>query len=423
MYKLKKKFKNHTLSEDELSSDDEEQVSLNVVGKLYNNTYIALKYIGKGTFSRVWLVYSVYDYEYYAMKIYSSIHISEANQECKILNIVGNHSHYLIKCFDYFISQDNKEINTCYIFQLLGPDVLSLLLKYKDGLPISYVKKITKSALLGLKYLHEKEIIHTDLKIENILQTEYSSEVKEYIQWFEKVNPKKILTSYLDIKIPKNCSKEVRKNLRRKEKHASFKELLRIVRNKFEESTFYLKPSGEEDTFKNNTFINNTCENEFKICDFGSCTQKKKIAKDIQTRQYRSPEVIIRAGFTTSCDIWSLGCIIYELITGYYLFDPEICKKHINRDRKHIALITEVLGDIPINLSKESKKKIFNKKGKLLKYRNRIEPKSFKKLLSVRKDLSEINIALISDLLTQMLDYNWRERISATECLKHPWLK
>ena len=46
------------------SSDDEEEVSENVVYKWYNNRYLCLKYLGRGTFCRVWLVYDIENNEF-----------------------------------------------------------------------------------------------------------------------------------------------------------------------------------------------------------------------------------------------------------------------------------------------------------------------------------------------------------------------
>lgn len=63
-------------------------------------------------------------------------------------------------------------------------------------------------------------------------------------------------------------------------------------------------------------------EKNIKIIDFGSSfTEKKgKYFNYIQTRYYRSPEVLLGLEVTTAIDIWSLGCIIYEMIRGYPLF-------------------------------------------------------------------------------------------------------
>lgn len=60
-----------------------------------------------------------------------------------------------------------------------------------------------------------------------------------------------------------------------------------------------------------------------KICDMGNgCWTHHHFTPEIQTRQYRSPEVIIGADYNTSADIWSLACTIFEMVTGDFLFEP-----------------------------------------------------------------------------------------------------
>jgi serine/threonine-protein kinase SRPK3 len=54
-----------------------------------------------------------------------------------------------------------------------------------------------------------------------------------------------------------------------------------------------------------------------KIVDFGNaCWRSRHFTDDIQTRQYRSPEVIVGQGYDTSTDLWSLACMLFELATG-----------------------------------------------------------------------------------------------------------
>ncbi|XP_053536301.1 SRSF protein kinase 1a isoform X4 [Ictalurus punctatus] len=60
-----------------------------------------------------------------------------------------------------------------------------------------------------------------------------------------------------------------------------------------------------------------------KIADLGNaCWVHKHFTEDIQTRQYRSLEVLIGAGYSTPADIWSTACMAFELATGDYLFEP-----------------------------------------------------------------------------------------------------
>lgn len=61
-----------------------------------------------------------------------------------------------------------------------------------------------------------------------------------------------------------------------------------------------------------------------KIVNFGNaCWSNKQLTDDIQIRQYRSPEVILGAGYSFSADIWSFACMVYELATGDMLFSPK----------------------------------------------------------------------------------------------------
>lgn len=90
------------------------------------------------------------------------------------------------------------------------------------------------------------------------------------------------------------------------------------------------------------------------------------IAIDIQTRQYRSLEVIIGAGYDTSADIWSTACMAFELATGDYLFEPHAGENY-DRDDDHLAHIIELLGPIPkdIALAGRLSSSLFNKRGEL----------------------------------------------------------
>ncbi|CAB4271784.1 unnamed protein product [Prunus armeniaca] len=60
---------------------------------------------------------------------------------------------------------------------------------------------------------------------------------------------------------------------------------------------------------------------EIKIIDFGSaCMEDRTVYSYIQSRYYRSPEVLLGYQYTTSIDMWSFGCIVAELFLGLPLF-------------------------------------------------------------------------------------------------------
>ncbi|XVF06800.1 hypothetical protein REPUB_Repub06bG0081800 [Reevesia pubescens] len=60
---------------------------------------------------------------------------------------------------------------------------------------------------------------------------------------------------------------------------------------------------------------------EIKIIDFGSaCMEDRTVYSYIQSRYYRSPEVLFGYQYTTAIDMWSFGCIVAELFLGLPLF-------------------------------------------------------------------------------------------------------
>jgi len=76
---------------------------------------------------------------------------------------------------------------------------------------------------------------------------------------------------------------------------------------------------------------------QVKICDMGNgCWTYHHFTPEIQTRQYRSPEVIIGADYNTSADIWSFACTIFEMVTGDFLFEPRKGSNY-DKDDDHLA--------------------------------------------------------------------------------------
>merc|ERR1719486_1046333 len=106
---------------------------------------------------------------------------------------------------------------------------------------------------------------------------------------------------------------------------------------------------------------------QYRLADLGNaCWINRHFSEEIQTRQYRCPEVILGAGYGPSADIWSLACMVFELVTGDYLFDPKGTEEY-PRDEDHLALCIELLGKIPKKLIDQGKnsKTFFNRNGDL----------------------------------------------------------
>lgn len=91
---------------------------------------------------------------------------------------------------------------------------------------------------------------------------------------------------------------------------------------------------------------------QIKVIDFGSaCHERQTVYTYIQSRFYRSPEVILGIPYTSSIDMWSLGCIAVELFLGLPLFPG-------TSEYNQITRIVEMLGMPPtymLDIGKQTK--------------------------------------------------------------------
>ena len=162
----------------------------------------------------------------------------------------------------------------------------------------------------------------------------------------------------------------------------------------------------------------------FKIADLGNaCWVERHFSEDIQTRQYRSPEVLIGSGYDCSADIWSLACMIFELVTGDYLFDPKGSDEY-PRDEDHLALIMELLGPLPIEMLQAGSKTktFFNRKG-ALRHIKELRFWPIEKVLTEKYNVPLEEAEALADFLTPMLKLSPSERATAQQLLSHPWLR
>lgn len=63
---------------------------------------------------------------------------------------------------------------------------------------------------------------------------------------------------------------------------------------------------------------------QLKLIDFGSaCFEGRTAYSYIQSRFYRSPEVLLGLSYSAAIDMWSFGCVAAELFLGLPLFPGE----------------------------------------------------------------------------------------------------
>jgi serine/threonine protein kinase len=162
----------------------------------------------------------------------------------------------------------------------------------------------------------------------------------------------------------------------------------------------------------------------FKVADLGNaCWVEKHFSDDIQTRQYRSPETIVNAGYDTSADMWSLACMLFELVTGDYLFDPKASEEY-PRDEDHLALFVELLGQMPKSLVARGRRSqtYFNRRGDLRHIKS-LRYWGLEDVLQQKYHMHALEAKSLASFLAPMLRPAPEERASAFHLLSHPWLR
>jgi serine/threonine protein kinase len=95
--------------------------------------------------------------------------------------------------------------------------------------------------------------------------------------------------------------------------------------------------------------------NSFKVGD-----ERYEGSEDVQSLFVRSPEILFGLPFGTQIDMWSLGCIICELVLGFPLFSVHTSADLVKR-------MQDVLGPVPDSFKNgQHYAKFFDEKGNLI---------------------------------------------------------
>jgi hypothetical protein len=168
-----------------------------------------------------------------------------------------------------------------------------------------------------------------------------------------------------------------------------------------------------------NILIKSYSKCEVKVIDFGSsCYTSDQLSSYVQSRSYRAPEVILGLPYGCKIDIWSLGCILAELWTGRVMFHNESVPTLL-------AKITGIIGPFDQKLLKKGKfvSKYFTNDGRIYERRpNGSVDIIIPKKTSLKRRL-KTNDPLFLDFITQLLKLNAKDRPTAEEALRHPWLR
>ncbi|CAE6428393.1 unnamed protein product [Rhizoctonia solani] len=373
------------------------------VGQVLNNTYKLVAKLGFGNSSTVWLAKDITRWSwqptrYVALKI-STSHGADSTDddqrthETRILEHIlsKNSSHpglqFLRTTIDKFELKGQKGLHPVLVYEPMREPLSVLLDRFEEAggarrCEPGFVKTLVGFVLSGLDYLHnECGIVHRDISLSNILIPLESTSILPALEKSESryTFPKKTLQGGYII-------------------HMSHEDLGPIIRGKD------IGPP--------------------KIHDFGSAIQVGggKSSPLFTPASYAAPEMILGCGDGVEADVWGVGMIVWELLTGSRLLqgiDPEF---QIRTKRKHLADLISLLGPPPRSLLSRGKLSLsfFNSSGKF-KYPDLLTPKQGLKAKFMDKMSRDEQDAFL-DFMKGIVIWDPNERQSVKELMEHRWL-
>ena len=275
--------------------------------------YLIIDVIGKSFFGKVFKVMYKKDKKIYAMKVLNKERIIKKNFLKNIKNemeiLKKNKNIFLVNLYQTFQTPNNLY----FIFEYCEGNDLDFYVENKKLFNEDEIKFIMSELIEGIDFLHKNGVIIKDLKTENIL---VDSEGHFKLNTFS-------LNKYLDLNSIEN---------------------------------------------NNNNNNNNNDNNDSNSNNIINMISNGNINNNSGTLIYLAPEIINKKEITFKADVYSLGCIIYELFTGnnlYYNIKKEkLIEKILDKDyiNKEIDSLSEKISENLKNLLKKMLEKDVEKR-------------------------------------------------------------
>ncbi|KAG5501853.1 hypothetical protein JKF63_04123 [Porcisia hertigi] len=330
-------------------------------GRIVHSRYVLVQKLGWGEFSTVWLGYDTkhstmgrgLSQAFVAVKVAKCrSSVQEATlYEVSLLRYLEARlpKHIaitnIIDCFDV---RGEFGMHTCMVLPLCGPNLLSIIESMKanhgrrSAEDLRMIKEIIGSVLISLHELSVLNVVHTDIKPENVLCSAVDSRLVSSMERFCSYNQERSHMISLD---------QFRESVgQHKGNHliclADFG--LSALLEPPSSAPLWVSMCGNVDRSLLAPLMR--CKKNFPVMRSGVMDNQRGTL--IQTREYRAPEVLLGLDFTCATDIWSVGCMAFELITGSFLMDPKKKTRDPREmDIEHLAMMMQLIGPLPVEIT------------------------------------------------------------------------
>ncbi|KAK7946283.1 Serine/threonine-protein kinase SRPK3 [Apiospora aurea] len=389
---------------------------VNLDDLFHDGQYKVIRKLGQGSFSTVWLARDQSNNRYVALKIL--VGASESAKELQILHHLAQvapsqMTQRTTQLLDEFEHIGPNGIHTCLVFEPMGPSVDSMveeLPQFKPrrfGMNIRYpppmARSILKQALQGLAVLHENGIAHGDFQPGNMLFALDDIHSKpEDVLWQDTAAQ------------PGPVSAQVQRLDGKPDKWAPQK-------------LYAAQPLAP--------LTRITEDFQIKLSDMGGAFFfTDPPTKPIVPLGLRAPELVLAGEVNKTIDLWSFGCLVFELMTGQPLFCVFWNDSETEQDDDHLLSLTTRLGPLPEALYRKWKTTslYFTPDRQLFNFQLGGVPEGGQPLVlehvsmeemfdRAKPDIDAEEAAKVKKLVRRILQYDPAQRPSPAELLRDPW--
>ncbi|TEB32686.1 kinase-like protein [Coprinellus micaceus] len=309
-------------------------------------------------------------------------------------SIKGDHSvRNVSKVTDDFEVQGPSGPHLCLVFYPLGLDVTSIRKAAPNkALKPHIVQKIICDVLSGLVSLHDRKIIHTDIKSSNILAEGFDNNLAceryladhsfQIVGEFNLEGEQRFIYAVQSLPTPSPC-------------------------------LWNMSPYDHE--------LYSYCLIDL---GYGQWVGQQLTVDVFGPLALRAPEVVIGSNFGPRLDVWAVGCLAFELLVGEWLFNPIGEGDDWTVEADLLAQIFAVTGQrfSPQALSRAQRKDgILDAEGNLLRKK---EPPhtSIEERLASANILTEKEVKSAAGFIRKCLTVEYLDRPTSEEAATDDWV-